>query len=75
MKKLSVILLCVVATTACTYQKSNKFKQDDLRQGDEWVYGVHPDSAARQLQNKYTEKPESQAKADEVKEILYPKGK
>jgi hypothetical protein len=34
--------------TACDYQKNNTIKQVDLNEQDQYVYGVHPDSAARQ---------------------------
>lgn len=73
MKKLSVLLFVIGATvmTACDYQKTNRIEQKDLRAGDEWVYGVSPDSAARQLKNKYKENPELQQKADEIRQILY----
>lgn len=60
MKKFSVLLFAVAAVslTSCNYQKTNVIEQKDVRQGDEWVYGVSPDSAARQLKNKYTANPE-----------------
>lgn len=73
MKKLSVLLLVVVASAmaACTYQKTNTIKQADVREGDEWVYGVHPDSGAYQLKKTYTADPELQKKADAIREKLY----
>lgn len=57
--------------TSCDYQKYNQAAQKDYRAGDEWVYGVHPDSAARQTKNKYTEKPENEARAQKIREKLY----
>jgi len=36
------------------------------------VYGVHPDSMARQLSVTYEAKPELEARTAEIKEILYP---
>jgi hypothetical protein len=75
MRKLSVLAFAVVAVSlaSCKYQKNNKIEQTDVRKGDEWVYGVSPDSAARQLKNKYTAKPELEAKANEIREKLYGK--
>ncbi len=75
MRKLSVLAFAVVAVslTSCKYQKSNVIEQNDVRKGDEWVYGVSPDSAARQLKNKYTAKPELEAEANKIREKLYGK--
>jgi hypothetical protein len=60
---------------SCDYQKQNKalnddksLAQEDLREGDELVYGVHPDSAARQTKNKYTAKPENEVRAQKIRE-------
>lgn len=75
MRKLSVLLFAVVAVSlaSCEYQKSSNIEQHDVRKGDEWVYGVSPDSAARQLKNKYTANPDLEAKANKIREILYGK--
>ena len=75
MRKLSVLLFAVVAVSlaSCKYQKTNVIEQKDVRKGDEWVYGVSPDSAARQLKNKYTANPELEKKANEIREKLYGK--
>lgn len=54
-----------------TTKKNNTIKQKDLRAGDEYVYGVHPDSAARQTKNKYTAKPENEVRAAKIREKLY----
>ncbi len=72
MKKFSVLLFAVAAVSlaSCDYQKNNVIEQKDVRQGDEWVYGVSPDSAARQLKNKYTANPELEKKANEIREKL-----
>lgn len=77
MKKFSVLLFAVAAVslTSCTYQKNNKIEQKDVRQGDEWVYGVSPDSAARQLKNKYTAKPELEQRTKAIQEKLFGVGK
>lgn len=75
MRKLSVLLFAVVAVSlaSCKYQKNNHIEQKDVRQGDEWVYGVSPDSAARQLKNKYTANPDLEKRANNIREKLYGK--
>lgn len=75
MRKLSVLVFAVVAVSlaSCQYQKNNTIEQKDVRKGDEWVYGVSPDSAARQLKNKYTANPELEKRAAEIREKLYGK--
>lgn len=75
MRKLSGLLFVVVAVSlaSCKYQKTNTIEQKDVRNGDEWVYGVSPDSAARQLKNKYTANPDLEKRANEIREKLYGK--
>ncbi|MFB0907431.1 MAG: hypothetical protein ACI9V1_001483 [Spirosomataceae bacterium] len=75
MKRIIVLLLAVVATAAssCTYQKYNTIDQDIPNQDSERIYGVHPDSSARQLKNVYTEKPELQKKANDLRDKMFPK--
>jgi hypothetical protein len=77
MKKFSVLLFAVatVSLASCDYQKTNVIEQKDVRQGDEWVYGVSPDSAARQLKNKYTANPELEKRTQAIQEKLYGAGK
>ena len=70
---LSLVAILAVATS-CDYQKNNTIKQKDVRKGDEYVYGVHPDSAAVQSQLKYDAKPELEVKANAIREKLF-KGK
>lgn len=70
-KIVAVALISTALLTSCEYQKYNKAVQKDVRAGSEWVYGVHPDSAARQLSIKYDEKPELEQKANEIREKLY----
>ena len=70
---LSLVAVLAVATS-CDYQKNNTIKQKDVRKGDEYVYGVHPDSAAVQSQLKYDAKPELEVKANAIREKLF-KGK
>lgn len=68
---LALALASALALTSCDYQKNNTIAQKDYRAGDEYVYGVHPDSAAAQTKNKYTEKPENEARAQKIREKLY----
>ncbi len=77
MRKLSVLLFAVAAVSlaSCDYQKTNVIEQKDLREGDEWVYGVSPDSAARQLKNKYTAKPELEKRTNAIREKMFGAGK
>ncbi len=70
---LSLVAILAVATS-CEYQKINTIKQKDVRKGDEYVYGVHPDSAAVQSKLTYDAKPELEVKANAIREKLF-KGK
>jgi hypothetical protein len=76
MKKFSVLLFAVAAVslTSCDYQKNNVIEQKDVRKGDTWVYGVSPDSAARQLKNKYTANPDLEKRTNAIREKLSSKG-
>ena len=76
MKKFSVLLFAVAAVslTSCDYQKTNVIEQNDVRQGDEWVYGVSPDSVARQLKNKYTAKPDLENRTNAIREKFAKEG-
>ena len=67
---LAVVAIALLAT-ACDYQKNNTIKQVDLSEKDEYVYGVHPDSAARQTKNKYAAKPAYELKANKIREKLF----
>ena len=74
MKRISVLLLFIVAVaaTSCDYQKNNTIVQDVPNEGNERIYGVHPDSAARQLKLEYPEKPELQKTANDLRDKLFP---
>jgi hypothetical protein len=73
MKKFSVLLsiVLVAALSSCDYQKNNTIEQKDLHEGDVRVYGVHPDSAAAQMKNKYASKPELEKRTDAIREKLF----
>ena len=70
-KIVAAILTGTALLSSCDYQKYNKAIQKDVRAGSEWVYGVHPDSAARQLSFQYEEKPELEVKAGELRAKLF----
>jgi hypothetical protein len=67
---LAVVAIALLAT-ACDYQKNNTIKQGDVNENDKYVYGVHPDSAARQTKIKYTAKPENEVRANKIREKLF----
>ncbi|WP_044171958.1 hypothetical protein [Flectobacillus major] len=73
MNRKNILAIAAVAllAVACDYQKNNKIKQKDLRLNDEYVYGVHPDSVARQTKNTYTAKPENEVRAAKIREKLF----
>ncbi|MFN4145687.1 MAG: hypothetical protein ACK4GN_07675 [Runella sp.] len=64
-------LILLVSLASCKYQKSNKIDQPDVRAGDEYVYGVHPDSAAAQTKNKYAAKPELENRTNAIREKMF----
>jgi hypothetical protein len=72
MKKFGVLLFTFVSLSlaSCKYQVGNRIEQKDVNTGNEWVYGVHPDSAARQLKNKYTANPDLEVKANALRDKL-----
>jgi hypothetical protein len=71
LEKLLPIITLAFLAAACDYQKNNTIKQKDLNEGNAYVYGVHPDSAAVQLKNEYTAKPELESKANAIREKLF----
>lgn len=70
-RKIAALLAGVALLSSCEYQKFNHAEQVDVRAGSEWVYGVHPDSAARQLANKYAEQPEVEKRVNAIREKLF----
>ena len=67
-------ILVVALMSGCTYQKSNNIEQSDYREGDKYVYGVHPDSAAIQTKNVYKPKPELEARTAAIREKMFGAG-
>jgi hypothetical protein len=70
-KHILIAVACTFLLASCDYQRNNKIKQKDVAEGDAYVYGVHPDSAARQAKNKYKAKPENEVKAAKIREKLF----
>ena len=71
LRKIAALLAGVALLSSCEYQKYNKAEQVDVRAGSEWVYGVHPDSAARQLANKYEDQPEVEKRVNAIREKMF----
>ena len=70
-KKIAAFLGGMVLLTSCEYQKYNHAEQIDVRANSEYIYGVSPDSAARQLSNKYEERPELELRANAIREKMF----
>lgn len=75
MKNYRIIIFAAstLMVTACTYQKNNRIEQDDVNKDNQEVYGVSPDSSAKQLKNVYTAKPENEQRVNAIREKLYGK--
>ncbi|MBP6385444.1 MAG: hypothetical protein KA313_01915 [Pseudarcicella sp.] len=71
LKNSFVAIFFALLLASCDYQKNNNIKQKDVNEGDVYVYGVHPDSAAVQTKNKYTAKPENEIRANKIREKLF----
>lgn len=74
LRKIAALLAGVALLTSCEYQKFNRAEQKDVRAGSEWVYGVHPDSAARQLANTYADQPQVENRVNAIREKLFGNG-
>ncbi len=70
-KKIAAFLGGMALLTSCEYQKYNHAEQIDVRANSEYIYGVSPDSAARQLNNKYEEQPELELRANAIREKMF----
>ena len=73
-RKIAAFVAGIALLSSCEYQKFNHAEQKDVRAGNEWVYGVSPDSAARQLANKYPEQPEVEKRVNAIREKLFGNG-
>jgi hypothetical protein len=70
-RKIAALIAGVALLSSCEYQKYNHAEQKDVRLGSEWVYGESPDSAARQLANKYDEQPDVEKRVNAIREKLF----
>lgn len=78
-QKLAVILLTGMMFSASScglyqYNNSDPAKLPDHHENDPYVYGEKGDSA-RQLRNVYTDTPESQARANAIRDKFFAKDK
>lgn len=73
-KKIAAFAVGVAMLSSCDYQKYNHAEQIDVRAKSEWVYGMGPDSAARQLKNKYEDQPEVENRVNAIREKLFGDG-
>lgn len=69
--KIVAFVACLALLSSCEYQKFNQKDQKDLNVGNEWVYGVSPDSLPRQMSFKYDAKPELDARVNDIRAKLY----
>lgn len=69
--KIVAFVACLALLSSCDYQKYNHKEQKDLNLGNEYVYGVSPDSLPRQMANKYEAKPELDARVNDIRAKLY----
>lgn len=69
--KIFGIVAVMALLSSCDYQKYNKKESKDLNAGNEYVYGVSPDSLPRQLANKYEAQPELETRVNAIREKLY----
>lgn len=73
-RKIAALVAGVALLSSCEYQKYNKAEQLDVRAESEWVYGVHPDSSARQLANKYEENPDIEKRVNTIRDNMFGSG-
>lgn len=69
--KVFAFVACVALLSSCDYQKYNHKEQKDPNAGNQYVYGVSPDSLPRQMANKYTANPEIEPRVNAIREKLY----
>ncbi len=69
--KYFLALVATVALASCDYQKNNNINQKDFQEGNTYVYGIHPDSAAKQTKNKYTANPDLEPRVLKIKDKMF----
>jgi uncharacterized membrane protein len=70
-RKIAALVAGIALLSSCDYQKYNRAEQKDVQAGNQHVYGVHPDSSARQLANKYEDNPETDKRANAIREKFF----
>jgi hypothetical protein len=73
-RKIAALVAGVTLLSSCEYQKYNNAEQLDVRAESEWVYGVNPDSSARQLANKYEENPDVEKRVNAIRDKMFGSG-
>lgn len=68
------ILASGLLLASCKYQANNNSVQKDIRVGDAYVYGVHPDSAARQSKITYTPNPDLEKRTNTIRDKMFGAG-
>ena len=66
-----LVIVATLLVTSCTYQNNNTIDQKDLNAGSEYVYGLGPDSMARQRKVQYEPVSENEVRAMEIQDVLY----
>jgi hypothetical protein len=69
--KIIAFVAGVALLSSCEYQKYNHIEQKDVNTGNQWVYGVSPDSLPRQMSYKYDAKPELETRVNDIRAKLY----
>ncbi|KAA0990743.1 hypothetical protein [Dyadobacter aurulentus] len=69
--KIVAFVASVALLTSCEYQKYNHIEQKDYNKGNEYVYGVSPDSLPRQMSYKYDAQPELDGRVNDIRAKLY----
>ncbi|KQS25397.1 hypothetical protein [Dyadobacter sp. Leaf189] len=69
--RIVAFVACAALLTSCEYQKYNHIEQKDLNTGNEYVYGVSPDSLPRQMSYKYEADPELDTRVNNIRAKLY----
>ncbi|TLU97956.1 hypothetical protein [Dyadobacter luticola] len=69
--KIIAFVAGVALLSSCNYQKYNTIEQKDVNKGNQYVYGVSPDSLPRQMSYKYDPKPELDTRVNDIRAKLY----
>ncbi len=70
-RNIALLLTGAAFLSSCQYQKYNKKDSPDPGAKSTWVYGVHPDSSARQLAQTYEPNPDMDFRVNAIFNKLY----